>query len=57
MAWDSRPEARLAAADKARIADPMTTSIHGYSGIVVSPGVPLEPPPDRARGARRRRCR
>ncbi len=50
MAWDSRPEARLAAADKARIADPMTTSIHGYAGIVVSPGVPLNRHPIAQRG-------
>ena len=54
MAWDTRPEARLAVADKVRVADPMTTSIYGYAGIVVSPGVPLNRHPiaDRAREAR-----
>ncbi|HEY0446130.1 MAG TPA: UDP-N-acetylmuramoyl-L-alanine--D-glutamate ligase [Allosphingosinicella sp.] len=53
MAWDNRPEARLAVADKARVADPMTTSLYGFAGVVVSPGVPLNRHPiaDRARGA------
>jgi len=41
MAWDMREEAREAVAGKARIADPLTTSLYGYSGIVVSPGVPI----------------
>jgi UDP-N-acetylmuramoylalanine--D-glutamate ligase len=49
MAWDSREEARAAAADKARIADPLTTSIYGFSGVVVSPGVPLNRHPIAAR--------
>jgi UDP-N-acetylmuramoylalanine--D-glutamate ligase len=53
MAWDSNPDARLAAADKARIADPLTTSIYGFAGVVVSPGVPLNRHPiaERARSA------
>ncbi|MDP8994661.1 MAG: UDP-N-acetylmuramoyl-L-alanine--D-glutamate ligase, partial [Pseudomonadota bacterium] len=44
-------EARAAVADKARIADPLTTALHGYDGVVVSPGVPLNRHPiaDRAR--------
>jgi UDP-N-acetylmuramoylalanine--D-glutamate ligase len=54
MAWDTRPEARLAVADKARIADPLTTSIYDFAGVVVSPGVPLNRHPiaDRAREAK-----
>ena len=53
MAWDSREEAREAAADKARLADPVATSIYGFDGVVVSPGVPLNKHPiaDRARSA------
>jgi UDP-N-acetylmuramoylalanine--D-glutamate ligase len=41
MAWDQNEAARDAVADKARIADPLTTAIYGYDGVVVSPGVPL----------------
>jgi UDP-N-acetylmuramoylalanine--D-glutamate ligase len=44
MAWDGREEAREQLREshpQARIADPLTTSIYGFSGIVVSPGVPL----------------
>jgi UDP-N-acetylmuramoylalanine--D-glutamate ligase len=54
MAWDSRPEAREAAAGKARIADPLATSVYGFAGIVVSPGVPLNSHPiaERARAAK-----
>jgi UDP-N-acetylmuramoylalanine--D-glutamate ligase len=53
MAWDSREEARAAAAGKARIADPLTNAIIGYDGVVVSPGVPLNRHPiaGRARSA------
>ncbi|MEA3041837.1 MAG: UDP-N-acetylmuramoylalanine--D-glutamate ligase [Sphingomonadales bacterium] len=53
MAWDAREEARAAVADKARIADPLTTALYGYDGIVVSPGVPLNRHPiaERARNA------
>jgi UDP-N-acetylmuramoylalanine--D-glutamate ligase len=49
MAWDKSEEAREAVADKARIADPLTTSIYGFSGVVVSPGVPLNRHPIAAR--------
>jgi UDP-N-acetylmuramoylalanine--D-glutamate ligase len=51
MAWDTRPEARMTMSDRARIADPMTTSIYGFAGVVVSPGVPLNRHPivERAR--------
>jgi UDP-N-acetylmuramoylalanine--D-glutamate ligase len=54
MAWDSREEARAAVAGKARIADPLTTSLYGFSGVVVSPGVPLNRHPiaPRAREAK-----
>ena len=41
MAWDQSQDARARAAPKARIADPLATSIYGFSGVVVSPGVPL----------------
>jgi UDP-N-acetylmuramoylalanine--D-glutamate ligase len=54
MAWDSREEARAAAASTARIADPLTTSLYGFAAIIVSPGVPLNRHPiaERARQAR-----
>jgi UDP-N-acetylmuramoylalanine--D-glutamate ligase len=45
MAWDNREEARNAAAGFAQIADPMDADLSGYSGIVVSPGVPLNSHP------------
>jgi len=53
MAWDAREEARVAVADKARIADPLTHALTGFDGVVVSPGVPLNRHPiaDRARNA------
>ena len=50
MAWDTRDEARAAAAGKARLADPLATSLYGFAGIVVSPGVPLNRHPIAARG-------
>jgi UDP-N-acetylmuramoylalanine--D-glutamate ligase len=52
-AWDVREEARAAVADKARLADPMSVALYGYSGVVVSPGVPLNRHPiaKRARDA------
>jgi UDP-N-acetylmuramoylalanine--D-glutamate ligase len=49
MAWDNREEARDALAKLARIADPLTASIRGFDGIVVSPGVPLNRHPIAAR--------
>ncbi|HWH21782.1 MAG TPA: UDP-N-acetylmuramoyl-L-alanine--D-glutamate ligase, partial [Allosphingosinicella sp.] len=54
MAWDERPEAREAVKDKARIADPLTTSIYGFAGVVVSPGVPINRHPiaERARSVK-----
>jgi UDP-N-acetylmuramoylalanine--D-glutamate ligase len=53
-AWDQNEEARAAVADKARIADPMTVALTGYSGIVVSPGVPINRHPitERSRQSR-----
>jgi UDP-N-acetylmuramoylalanine--D-glutamate ligase len=64
MAWDGKAEARaklspspdpLPTGERAlRIADPMVTSLYGFSGIVVSPGVPLNRHPiaQRAREAK-----
>ncbi|MCB2076379.1 MAG: UDP-N-acetylmuramoyl-L-alanine--D-glutamate ligase, partial [Novosphingobium sp.] len=44
-AWDAREEPRAALADKysgqIRFADPVASDISGFSGVVVSPGVPL----------------
>jgi UDP-N-acetylmuramoylalanine--D-glutamate ligase len=53
MAWDVNEAARAAVADRARIADPLSTAIYGYSAVVVSPGVPINKHPiaDRARAA------
>lgn len=44
-AWDSNEAARAAAADIAKIADPMETDLTGFDGIVLSPGVPLNQHP------------
>jgi UDP-N-acetylmuramoylalanine--D-glutamate ligase len=54
MAWDERAEARAALPSGVRVADPMTTSIYGFSGVVVSPGVPINRHPiaQRARAAK-----
>jgi UDP-N-acetylmuramoylalanine--D-glutamate ligase len=62
MAWDSREEAREAlrssaangGEDRLRLADPLATSIYGFAGVVVSPGVPLNRHPiaERARQAK-----
>jgi UDP-N-acetylmuramoylalanine--D-glutamate ligase len=49
MAWDSREEARASVADKARVADPLTSALYGLDGVVVSPGVPLNRHPIAAR--------
>ena len=49
MAWDEKAEARSALPSKVRIADPLATSLYGYSGIVVSPGVPINRHPSAAR--------
>jgi len=50
MAWDKSEDARAKVAGKARIADPLTTSLYGYSAIIVSPGVPLNRHPIAGRG-------
>ena len=54
MAWDVDADRRAAVAGKARLADPLATSIYGYSAIVVSPGVPINRHPiaERARAAK-----
>jgi UDP-N-acetylmuramoylalanine--D-glutamate ligase len=49
MAWDKSEEARAAVAGRARLADPLTASIYGFAGVVVSPGVPLNRHPIAAR--------
>jgi UDP-N-acetylmuramoylalanine--D-glutamate ligase len=57
LAWDSREDAREAVAGKAEIADPLSIDLTGYDGVVVSPGVPLEPASDCGARARRAVCR
>ncbi len=52
LAWDNRPEAREAVADRARIDDLMTIDLHGFDGVVVSPGVPLNRHPIREHAKR-----
>ncbi|HEX8622630.1 MAG TPA: UDP-N-acetylmuramoyl-L-alanine--D-glutamate ligase [Allosphingosinicella sp.] len=55
MAWDQNEAARAGIASPSgggqaiRLADPLVTSIYGYDGIVVSPGVPLNRHPIAAR--------
>src|SRR4051794_20059556 len=49
MAWDEKAEARAALSPSLRLADPLTTSLYGYAGIVVSPGVPINRHPIAAR--------
>jgi UDP-N-acetylmuramoylalanine--D-glutamate ligase len=56
MAWDERGEARAAlksspanAGEELRVADPLSTSLYGFAGIVVSPGVPINRHPISAR--------
>ncbi|MFN3388477.1 MAG: UDP-N-acetylmuramoyl-L-alanine--D-glutamate ligase [Allosphingosinicella sp.] len=53
MAWDKSEEARGGLPDGVRLADPLTASIYGFDGVVVSPGVPLNRHPiaQRAREA------
>jgi len=41
MAWDSREEPRAALEGRVELADPVTSDLSGYDGVVVSPGVPL----------------
>ena len=41
MAWDEKEEARAKVPSGTRIADPLTTALTGFAGIVVSPGVPI----------------
>ncbi|HEX9947045.1 MAG TPA: UDP-N-acetylmuramoyl-L-alanine--D-glutamate ligase [Allosphingosinicella sp.] len=50
-AWDQNEEAREAVRESGavRLADPLTTSLHGFDGLVVSPGVPLNRHPIAAR--------
>lgn len=41
MAWDSREEPRATLEGRVELADPVTSDLTGYDGVVVSPGVPL----------------
>ena len=49
-AWDRQEEPRAKLEGRADLADPLTTDLTGYDGVVVSPGVPLNTHPiaDRA---------
>jgi UDP-N-acetylmuramoylalanine--D-glutamate ligase len=49
MAWDEKAEARATLSRSVRVADPLTTSLYGFAGIVVSPGVPINRHPIAAR--------
>jgi UDP-N-acetylmuramoylalanine--D-glutamate ligase len=51
MAWDQNEAARekVRQVGKVHLADPLTTSIEGFDGLVVSPGVPLNRHPIAAR--------
>ena len=40
-AWDSREEPRRALEGRCELADPVSTDLTGFDGVVVSPGVPL----------------
>ena len=44
-AWDSREEPRRALEGRCELADPLNIDLHGFAGIVVSPGVPLNTHP------------
>lgn len=44
-AWDSREEPRRALEGRVELADPVTIDLTGYTGVVVSPGVPLNSHP------------
>jgi UDP-N-acetylmuramoylalanine--D-glutamate ligase len=57
MAWDEKEESRESFRSRAanggvRLADPLATSLYGYSGIVVSPGVPINRHPIAERSRR-----
>jgi UDP-N-acetylmuramoylalanine--D-glutamate ligase len=41
LAWDEREEARAQVPQGVTLADPLTSDLTGYDGIVVSPGVPI----------------
>ncbi|HEV2078827.1 MAG TPA: UDP-N-acetylmuramoyl-L-alanine--D-glutamate ligase [Allosphingosinicella sp.] len=51
MAWDSSEQVRAALSPTLRIADPMTSALYGFDGLIVSPGVPLNTHPIAARAA------
>lgn len=41
LAWDEREEARTHLPEGVTLANPLTTDLTGYDGIIVSPGVPI----------------
>ena len=45
MAWDRQEEPRAALEGRAILTDPVEADLHGYDGVVVSPGVPLNAHP------------
>ena len=45
LVWDDKAELRDAFAGRAVIADPLSADLTGYTGVVVSPGVPLNTHP------------
>lgn len=51
-AWDSREEPRRSLEGRVDLADPTTIDLHGFAGVVVSPGVPLNQHPIAAHAAR-----
>lgn len=50
-AWDSREEPRRALEGRVELADPLAIDLTGYTGVVVSPGVPLNTHPITAHAA------
>jgi len=45
VAWDRQDNARAALEGRALLADPIEIDLHGFDGVVVSPGVPLNTHP------------
>ncbi|MEZ5680248.1 MAG: UDP-N-acetylmuramoyl-L-alanine--D-glutamate ligase [Erythrobacter sp.] len=45
LAWDSREEARAEFGGRVELADPVEADLTGFTGVVVSPGVPLNTHP------------
>ena len=45
LAWDERAEARASFQGRVTLSDPLESDLTGYTGVVVSPGVPLNTHP------------